>query len=115
MVWRKDLCPELDIPATEHETDLKSMTSPESEIRFDLLEDPDWNKDGNWPPNAWPIADTLFVARELHEPENKTQLIDSEAYLQGWSDKLFSSADTRKMREKAMKKGNKFKGSCMSF
>ena len=79
-----------------------------------LLEDPDWNKDGKWPPNAWPIADTLFIARELHKPENKTQLIDNEAYLQGWSDKLFSSADTRKMREKAMKKRNKFKGSCVS-
>jgi len=77
-----------------------------------IEEDPDFYKDGEWPPNTWPVADTLYMARILHRPENKTQLIDNEAYLHGWSEKLFSSSDTRKMR-KATKK--KFKQNCVSF
>lgn len=61
-------------------------------------------KDGEWPEGIWPVIDTLFLARQMHEEERKTELIDSEALLQGWSEKVFSSEDTRKAWKLAIKK-----------
>jgi hypothetical protein len=61
-------------------------------------------KGQEWPEGMWPVTDTLFLARELHKEENRTKLIDSEALLQGWSEKAFSSDDTRKAWKRAIKK-----------
>jgi hypothetical protein len=53
----------------------------------------------------WAIRDDrLAYARYLHRPENRTQLIDNEALLQGWSEKVFSSDDTAKLWKRVMKK-----------
>jgi len=59
------------------------------------------------------------MAMRLHLPENKTQLIDNEAYLHGWSEKVFSSDDTAKLWKHAIQK-NKLKtkvkkAACVSF
>ena len=58
-------------------------------------------------PWAWPIADSLYMARIIHLPKNKTQLIDAEAYLEGWSENVYSSSDTRKLR-KAIKQRRRY-------
>ena len=57
---------------------------------------------------VWPVPDTTFMAMRLHFPENKTQLIDTEAYLHGWSEKVFSSDDTAKLWKRTIQK-NKLK------
>jgi primase-polymerase (primpol)-like protein len=67
----------------------------------------------------WPVPDTTFMAMRMHMPENKTQLIDTEAYLHGWSEKVFSSDDTAKLWKRAIQK-NKLKtkvkqAACLSF
>jgi hypothetical protein len=48
--------------------------------------------------------DKTAYARYLHLPANRTKLIDNEALLQGWSEKLFSSDDTAKLWKRVMKK-----------
>lgn len=60
--------------------------------------------DGKWPEGMWPVIDTLYQALELHKEGNQTKLIDSEALLQGWSEKAFSSDDTYKVWKRAIKK-----------
>ena len=64
----------------------------------------DQERKGKWPEGMWPVTDTLFMAREIHKEESKTKLIDSEALLQGWSEKVYSSDDTRKAWKRAIKK-----------
>ena len=114
IVWRRDLCPGLDVTLTEQEKSYESNSSVEENLLMTFQDDPEFFRgEEEWPPNSWPITDTLYMARLLHRPENKTQLIDNEAYLHGWSEKVFSSHDTRKMR-KATKRG-KFKQNCVSF
>jgi hypothetical protein len=61
-------------------------------------------EDWDWPEGVWPVTDTLFRAKELHKEENKTKLIDREALLQGWSEKVFCSDETRKAWKQATKK-----------
>lgn len=115
MVWRRDLCAGLDLPLIDLENEMAERAAKGMGITIKPLiisgDEVNFCKD-DYPPQCWPITDTLFMARELHRPENKTQLIDNEAYLHGWSEKVFSSIDTRKM-QKATKK--KFKQSCVSF
>lgn len=64
-------------------------------------------------PDGWLVRDRLWIARSLHEPKNKTLLVDNEAFLQGWSEKLFSSDETRKLWKKGIKK-RKIAGGCES-
>jgi len=39
----------------------------------------------------------------MHDSKKKSQLIDNEAFLQGWSEKLYSSDETIKMWKQASK------------
>jgi hypothetical protein len=114
IVWRRDLCPGLDVGLTELEKAIEGNTSHDEYLLTLSQESPDVIEErGGFPPEGWPNSDTLYMARRLHRPQNKTQLIDNEAYLHGWSEKVFSSTDTRKMR-KATKR-RKFKQNCVSI
>ena len=72
-------------------------------------------EDQAWPLTLWPITDSGFIARDRHRPSKKSQLIQNEVYLNGWSEKVFASGDTKKMRKKATKKTLKFRANCVSF
>ena len=114
IVWRRDHCPGLDIGLTELEQAIEGNTLHNEYLLTLSQENPEVMGDtGEFPPQGWPSSDTLYMARLLHRPENKTRLIDNEAYLHGWSEKIFSSTDTRKMR-KATKR-RKFKQNCVSI
>jgi hypothetical protein len=49
-------------------------------------------------------TDGLAISRILHRAQEKTMLIDNEALLQGWSEKVFSSDETRKLWDRAIQK-----------
>jgi hypothetical protein len=42
----------------------------------------------------WPLCDTLWWAKQFHLPENRNHLIDTEAYLHGWSESVYLSEMT---------------------
>jgi hypothetical protein len=49
-------------------------------------------------------TDGLAISRILHQAKEKIVLIDNEALLQGWSEKVFSSDETRKLWDRAIQK-----------
>ena len=56
------------------------------------------------PPDVWPICDHLFMSKELHNPENRKDLIENETHLYEWSEKVYASNDTREIWERVVKK-----------
>ena len=107
------------VPATEEE---KKFIGCVLHFLFNCIEEQDeqeFHETTSQIPGRWPIPDTAHMSARLHKPENKTQLIDNEAYLHGWSDKVFSSDDTRKLWNKAIQKNslkNKVKeATCLPF
>jgi len=73
--------------------------------------------EAQWDRRMWPIPDTAAMSLRLHLEENKTQLIDNEAYLHGWSEKVFSSDDTAKLWKRVQRKKlkSKVKATCVSL
>jgi hypothetical protein len=65
-----------------------------------------WNKmwQEQFYPDGWLVTGRLWITRSMHDPKEKSQLIDNEAFLQGWSEKLYSSNETIKMWKQALKK-----------
>jgi len=115
IVWRRDHCPDLYVPEDnekillglfpflgKHTTKVGFVDKNNEE--FDKhLRDYAINKD------IWHVPDTAAVSYRLHLEENKTELIDNEAYLHGWSEKVFSSEDTTKLWKLALQKNQNTK------
>jgi hypothetical protein len=130
MVWRRDHCPQVKVPPTKAEKDFdeaqfekfkETMKADYPSDASEAFDETDSQLRGQYQtfmqtclnPDGWLVRDRLWIARSLHEPKNKTLLVDNEAYLQGWSEKLFSSDDTRKLWKRGIKK-RKMAGGCES-
>jgi hypothetical protein len=59
---------------------------------------------GQLNPDRWLVQDRLWISKSMHVEAKKTLLIDNEAFLQGWGEKLFASDDTRKLWKKGLRK-----------